>query len=212
VFVTSLADYLPDQLPAFVLASVLIELTPGPNMAWLAMAAATEGRAKGFAAVVGVALGLAAIGIAGAVGAAELVQSSALVYETLRWAGIAFLFYLAWDGWRDGGSETGADAHDGYGRFFRRGLVTNLLNPKAAIFYVAVLPAFIDPSGAVLGQTLVLTAVYVAVATGIHAGIVGAAGFLTPILTNERRERFARRALSLMLAAVAVWFAFSTAR
>jgi threonine/homoserine/homoserine lactone efflux protein len=95
--------------------------------------------------------------------------------------------------------------------YFQRGLVTNLLNPKAAVFYVSVLSAFL-PANALLGQTLLLTAVYVAVATAVHAAIVTLAGFAEPFLNNPAREKAARRVLSALLGVVALWFAWKTAR
>lgn len=202
---------LPAGLPAFVLAATLIELTPGPNMAWLALVAATEGRRPGYAAVAGVALGLALIGIAAAFGLAALIATTPALYQALRWGGVLYLLWLAWDGWRDGDGGTG----DGLGgitlaRAFRRGLVTNLLNPKAAVFYVAVLPGFTDPGAPVLGETLVLTAAYVAVATVIHAGIVTLAGSANDFLGDVERSRLVRRVLSASLALVALWFFWSS--
>jgi threonine/homoserine/homoserine lactone efflux protein len=134
---------LPSTLASFLLTSFLIEMTPGPNMTYLALVSASDGRRKGFAAVAGVAIGLAIVGAIAAIGVAELIQASTLLYEVLRWAGILFLLYLAWDGWktRSIGSDNSGVAK---GRYFLRGLVTNLLNPKAGVFYVAVLPTFID--------------------------------------------------------------------
>lgn len=199
------------QWAAFALASILIELTPGPNMTWLAIVTVGEGRRAGYTAVLGVALGLALIGTAGALGATALIESSDLAYELLRWAGIGFLAYLAFDGWRDTNTaEQHSDRPDH--TYFLRGLLTNVLNPKAAAFYVTVLPAFVDGDRPVAAQTAVLTATYVVVATAIHAGIVTAAGSIKPLLTDPDRERWVRRALSLLLAAVAIWFAFKTAR
>jgi threonine/homoserine/homoserine lactone efflux protein len=214
----SFAVSLPTLL-SFALASFLIELTPGPNMTYLALVAASDGRRAGFATVAGVALGLAVIGLAAAFGVAELVQASTIAYEGLRWAGVLFLLYLAWDGWRQGADVAAAGnqpEHDGAGRYFMRGLVTNILNPKAAVFYVAVLPTFlevgIDAARPPLPQTVTLTLVYVAVATLVHAAIVVLAGALEPLLADPRRETIARRVLSALLAAVALWFAWSTAR
>lgn len=198
-------------LLSFMLASTIIELTPGPNMTYLALVSASEGRRVGFATVAGVALGLAVIGFAAAFGVAELISASPLAYEILRWAGVAFLFYLAWDGWRGSGDVVASDARIG-GRYFLRGLITNLLNPKAAMFYVAVLPTFVDAARPLLAQTVTLTVVYVVIATLIHAGIVVLAGALEPLLNDPRRERIARRALSALLALVAVWFGWTTAR
>ena len=198
-------------LLSFALTSVIIELTPGPNMTYLALVSAGEGRRAGFATVAGIALGLAVLGIVAALGVTELIQASNLLYEGLRWAGVLFLLFLAYEGWR-GEAEVVATDKDTDRRYFARGLLTNLLNPKAAIFYVAVLPTFIIAERPVLSQTITLTAIYVSIATVIHALIVTLAGTLEPFLNDSRRERIARRALSALLAAVAIWFAFSTAR
>lgn len=198
-------------LLSFVLASFFIEMTPGPNMTYLALVSAGEGRRRGFATVAGIALGLAIIGAIAALGVTELIQSSHLLYEGLRWAGVLFLLYLAWEGWTGGGGAV-ADDGDADRRYFTRGLVTNLLNPKAAVFYVAVLPTFVDAGRPILIQTMVLTFAYVAVATIVHALIVLLASRLEPLLNDARIERIARRALSALLAVVAIWFAFSTKR
>jgi threonine/homoserine/homoserine lactone efflux protein len=198
-------------LLSFALAALLIELTPGPNMTYLALVSANDGRRAGFATVAGVALGLAIIGGIAAFGVAELIQTSTLLYEGLRWAGVLFLLYLAWEGWTAGTDVVSASGMPG-GRYFTRGLATNLLNPKAAVFYIAVLPTFIEADRPALAQTALLTAVYVAVATAIHAIIVILAGTLEPSLNDPRRESIARKVLSAMLALVAIWFAWSTAR
>ena len=202
---------LPAGLGPFVLAATLVELTPGPNMTWLAMVAATDGRRPGYAAVAGVALGLGLIGAAAALGLAATVAASPALYQALRWAGIFYLLWLAWDGWRGTGAAAG-DGHDGVtlGAAFRRGLLTNLLNPKAAVFYVAVLPGFTDPAAPVLGATLILTAAHVVVATVIHAGIVTLAGSANALLDDPDRRRLVRRVLSVALAFVALWFAWSS--
>ncbi|RVC57555.1 MAG: LysE family translocator [Mesorhizobium sp.] len=196
---------------SFSLACLLIELTPGPNMTYLALISASQGRRAGFATVAGIASGLAAVGAVAAFGVAELIQASRPLYEGLRWAGVLFLLYLAWEGWT-AGTDVVSSAGGAHGKHFMRGLVTNLLNPKAAVFYVAVLPTFVDASQPVLSQTVLLTAVYVAIATAVHGVIVALAGTLEPFLNDPRRERFARRLLSALLALVAFWFAWSTAR
>lgn len=203
-----------DMLFAFTLASVLIELTPGPNMAYLALVAASQGRRPGYAAVSGVALGLALIGIAAALGVAALVSASNAAYEGLRWAGVLYLLWLAWDGWRGAGNEAAQFAPLGSSnwRYFRRGLITNLLNPKAAVFYIAVLPTFLAARSDALREVFVLTAIYVFVATAIHLAIVTAAGAAHRFFEDPRRALILGRVLSLALAAVAVWFAVKTAR
>ncbi len=179
-------------------------------MAYLAVLSASEGRRAGFAATAGVALGLLLIGLASALGLAALVMAWPLAYETLRWCGVGYLLWLAWDGWRDAAADHPDDGSASYAVFFQRGLVTNLLNPKAALFYVTVLPGFLDPAAA--QQAVFLTLVYVTIATAIHVAIVTMAGTARGFLTDPNRNRFVRRALSLLLAVIALWLAVSTGR
>ncbi|MCO5132478.1 MAG: LysE family translocator [Xanthobacteraceae bacterium] len=197
-------------LASFVLTSLVIEVTPGPNMTYLALVAATEGRRAGFATVGGIALGLAAVGAVAGVGVAEAIHASDLLYAILRWAGVVFLLYLAWDGWRS--PAMAAPHREGEdGKYFLRGLLTNLLNPKAGVFYIAVLPTFMTPQLPPVPQAMTLTAIYVGIATLVHAAIVVLAGTLEPLLNDPRRETVVRRVLSALLALVALWFAWATA-
>ena len=85
----------PSTAVSFFLTSLLIEMTPGPNMTYLALVSASEGRRAGFAAVAGVAMGLAVIGVVAAFGVAEIIHASDFLYNLLRWAGVLFLFHLA---------------------------------------------------------------------------------------------------------------------
>jgi threonine/homoserine/homoserine lactone efflux protein len=199
---------------AFVVASILIELTPGPNMGYLAVVSASYGRRTGFIATLGVGLGLLIVGIATAFGLATLISNSRLIYEALRWAGVGYLLWLAWNGWRDAdGTPPDQVERLNDAVFFRQGLLTNLLNPKAVVFFVAVLPTFVDASGRVLGQTLLLSLTYVAIATAIHVLIVTLAGTARHLLADEPRAAMLfRRGLSLGLAAIAIWFAVATAQ
>ncbi len=194
-------------IAAFALVSLLIELTPGPNMTYLAALAVRHGRGAGFAAVGGVALGLAIVGVAAALGVAALVAASPLLYGILRWGGVADLLYLAWQAWIEDPSA-GDRAADG-AQYFRTGLITNLLNPKAAVFYVAVLPGFL-PAGSGWADTLLLAAIYVAIATAVHASIVALAGTLEGWFAHESRLRIAGRVFAIALVAVAAWLAWST--
>ena len=203
-----------ETLLAFAATCLVIELTPGPNMAYLAVLSASKGRRAGSAATLGVALGLLAVGIAAALGLTAVIANSRLLYEALRWAGVVYLLRLAWEGWR-GGEETspGKTAVENEdARFFARGLLTNLLNPKAGIFYVAVLPTFVDPSRSLVGQTITLSVVYVAVASLVHGTIVLLADAARPLLEDERRSTLVRRALALVLACIALWLLATTRR
>lgn len=195
-------------LLSFAATALVIEMTPGPNMTYLALVSATDGRRAGFMTVAGVTLGLAIIGVIAGFGVAEAIQASDVLYGLLRWAGVLFLFYLAWDGWRSSAVTT---ATGNEGRYFARGLITNLLNPKAGVSYVAVLPTFMTPHLPPVPQAMMLTAIYVGAGVVVHSTIVMLAGTLEPVLNDPRRETIVRRVLSVVLALVALWFAWSTA-
>jgi threonine/homoserine/homoserine lactone efflux protein len=181
-------------------------------MAYLAILSASKGRRAGIAAIVGIALGLLTVGLAAALGLTALIANSRWLYETLRWAGVLYLLWLAWEGWH-GQEETSpgeVKVDAGGTKYFIRGLGTNLLNPKAGIFYVAVLPTFIDEARPLIAQTVTLSAVYVTVATLVHSVIVLLADAARPWLENERRIAIIRKVLSLLLVGIAVWLFVTT--
>jgi threonine/homoserine/homoserine lactone efflux protein len=198
--------------PAFPLTALLIELTPGPNMAWLALTSAGEGRRAGLAAVAGIASGLGVLGAISAFGLAELATASPVVFNLLRYAGVAYLLWLAWQAWTGEGEVSPGAAKDvaQLWAWLRHGFLLNLLNPKAAVFFVAVLPAYISPKAAVMAQTLTLSASYVAIATAVHVVIVLLAGQAHDWFSGGSRQRVVRRVFGIMLAAVAIWFLVST--
>lgn len=201
-----------DNLLPFLLACVIIESTPGPNMAFLALISATKGRRYGYVTTAGIALGLLVVGLLTAMGLAVIIANSPLLYQILRWGGVAYLLYLAWKGWVEE-TETSphiSAAHDPVRPYFRHGLIVNLLNPKAALFYVTILPTFISRGGDPLIEGLSLTLIYVAIATLMHSLIVTLAGTLHPILSEPHHAKVTRRVLSLALAAVAIWFGWSS--
>lgn len=211
-----MADSLASSLGAFALMALAIEVTPGPNMGYLAVLSLSRGWQVGVAAVTGVALGHAAYGLASALGVAALIDSSPVIYEMLRWAGIAYMVWLAYEAWSSE-AETAPEVADHADprlvrRAFRHGLVTNLLNPKAAIFFVTVVPTFVQPGASVMAQTLILSGIFVAVATAVHLTIVLLAGRLQRFTNNPSRRRPIRRALAVVLFCIAAWLAWSTAR
>lgn len=202
------------MLTSYLATVLLIELTPGPNMAYLAALTLGSGRRAGLAAVAGVALGLTVIGAAAALGLAALVATDPTLWNALRWAGTAYLFYLAWETW-PGEAETspaGTPMPGSSGvRHFRRGLITNTLNPKAALFYVAIVPQFVPATAAHLAYGLGLTAISVAVATAVHLTIVLLAAHLHPLLNQPERLTHTRHFLAIGLGTVALWFLFTSA-
>lgn len=193
----------------FLLTSLLLEITPGPNMTYLATVAMSRGRASALMAVAGVALGLLSIGVLSAIGLAELLNAAPVAYTALRYGGIVYMLYLAWDIW-SGAAQEGALEDAGFSSF-RRGLFVNVLNPKAALFYVSVLPGFIVPSrGSVLVQNLQLVLIYVLVATSVHVSIVLFAARLRAASLFAGKDQQIARLMALSLVGVAAWLAWDT--
>jgi len=195
----------------FLVTTILIELTPGPNMAWLALTSATYGKRAGFAAVAGISAGLAVLSAASAAGLAELAARSPIAFGLLRYAGVAYLLWLALETWRgvrerapNGAGDMAASA------WFRHGLLLNLLNPKAAVFFVTVLPAYILTSAPVASQTALLSASYVAIATAVHVAIVMLAAQAHGWIQSGGRVHIVQRVFAVLLAAVALWFFVTT--
>lgn len=196
----------------FLLTTLIIELTPGPNMAWLALISASHGRRSGFAAVAGIALGLALLAAASAVGLAELAARSRFAFGFLRYAGSAYLLWLAWKAWVGEGELSPDIANqNALGAWFQHGVLLNLLNPKAAVFFVAVLPAYISAKAQIAPQMALLSASYVAIATVIHLSIVAFAGQAHGWISTGNRSRLIRRISAALLAVIAVWFLATTA-
>ena len=201
----------------FLVAVLLLELTPGPNMGYLATLSLQRGWQAGLAVVVGVAAGLAVHAVLAALGVGSLIAASPRLYEILRWAGVLFLVYLAWEGWRGEAERSPGHADpDGHpNRLFFDGFVANVLNPKSMLFFVSVMPQFVA-SAAITGRPqvdmLALGLIYVAIATLVHTSIVLAAARLRPVLVAGRNRDLVRKCLSLALLMVAIWLAFSTRR
>jgi len=189
-------------LLAFALTALVIEITPGPNMTYLAALSLSSGMRTGLAAVAGIALGLMTYGLIATFGLAAIIDELPLLYSVLRWGGVLYLLWLAWDSWTGADGTSGDPGEERSWAAFRRGVITNWLNPKAAVFYIAVLPEFIrTDGGAVARQTLVLSLIYVAIATAIHATIVLLAGSLQSVIVTANNRRTIRRGFALMLVA-----------
>jgi len=204
------------NIPEFLLAALILELTPGPNMAYLATLTLARGRIAGLIATAGVAAGLAVHAVV-ALGAGAVIERFPVAYETLRWIGVAYLLYLAWEGWKTEAETSPARADTGAtaGPLFLRGLLSNVFNPKSILFFVSAVPTFVVVAPGHLAvpiQMGVLGILYVAVATSVHSAIVLLAGQLRPWLVAGPHRDLTRRILSLALAFVAIWLAWTTRR
>jgi threonine/homoserine/homoserine lactone efflux protein len=204
-------------LLGFALVSFGLALTPGPNMIYLISRSITQGPAAGIVSLGGVALGFVFYMLCAAFGITALLLAIPLAYDALRFAGAAYLLWMAWQAVRpDGRSpfEVKKLAVDGSRKLFIMGFVTNLLNPKIAMLYLALLPQFIDPaSGSVLGQSIVLGSIQIAISVSVNAMIALSAGSIALFLaTRPNWMRAQRYLMGTALAGLAVRLAFEARR
>jgi threonine/homoserine/homoserine lactone efflux protein len=186
-------------------------------MAYLATLALSRGRVAGLIATAGVAFGLAVHAMVAGLGAGVLIEQYPLLYNVLRWIGVGYLLYLAWEGWRTEKeiSPERADLANLAGPLFLRGFLSNVFNPKSILFFVSVLPTFIGTGAKappLATQMTVFGILYVGIATAVHGTIVVLAAQLRPWLVEGPRQQTVRRVLSVVLALVAIWLAWTTRR
>ncbi len=157
-------------LLAFIGASLLLALTPGPAVVYIVARTVAQGRASGMASVLGVALGNLANAAGAALGLAALFAVSATAFAIVKWAGAAYLVYLGVRMWlaRPAALDAAPAAHlrplRSLRRVFRDGFVVALLNPKTTLFFAAFLPQFLDSHVNLLAQTLALASIFVGIA------------------------------------------------
>jgi threonine/homoserine/homoserine lactone efflux protein len=181
---------------AFLGASLVLALTPGPAVVYILTRTLAQGRASGLASVAGVALGNLGNAAGAALGLAALFAVSAAAFTVVKWLGALYLIYLGLHLWRQGDAPAGAPTvrAQSHRRVFADGFVVALLNPKTALFFAAFLPQFMNPQGAVLTQTLLLGGLFVAVAASTDLLYVLSASVLAPRLQRGMAQaRWGRR-------------------
>lgn len=166
---------------AFVFASLVLAVTPGPGVLYIVTRTLAQGRAAGLASVAGVALGNLGNALAASLGLAALFALSSLAFAVVKWAGAAYLVWLGvralWQPTASAAAAAPAFEPPRLARIARDGFVVALLNPKTALFFAAFLPQFLpDASAASVSRTAMLGALFVAVAALTDSGYVLLAG------------------------------------
>jgi threonine/homoserine/homoserine lactone efflux protein len=208
------------HLPAllgFALVSLGLVLTPGPNMIYLISRSITQGPAAGIVSLGGVALGFVFYVLCAAFGISALLFAVPYAYDALRLAGAAYLLWLAWQAVKPGGRspfQVKKLSVDGPKKLFAMGFVTNLLNPKIAMLYLALLPQFIDPAaGSVLIQPLVFGSIQTVISVSVNAVIALAAGSIALFLGQRPTWLLVQRYLmGTVLAGLAIRMASEAKR
>ena len=211
----SLSLLLPDlaTLVPFLLASLALNLTPGADMAYVATRSVSQGAGAGVVSALGVSSGGMIHTAAAAVGLSAVLLHSELAFAAIKYAGAGYLIYLAWRMLRAGGPAEGTAARPPIGllRVYLEGALTNLLNPKVALFVLAFLPQFVDPAkGAVAWQILFLGLLFNIGGTLVNTAVAvsgSAAG--RRLKGSPRFGRVMRRLAALVFVGLAVRLATS---
>jgi len=205
----------PETLLVFAALSLGLAVTPGPNMLYLVSRSLAQGTGAGMVSLAGCQFGSLVIMLLAAGGITAALLAIPYAWDALRLGGAAYLLFLAWQCVKPGGQPIFAPRpmpREPASRLFLVGAATAALNPKVALFYMAVLPPFLDPArGDVFAQAAILGAIQIAVCTVFDALLVlGAAGTARFLSTKPIWMAVQRWVLGAALALLAVKLATET--
>lgn len=202
--------FLPDlaYLLPFFAAALALNLTPGADMTYVMTRGVAQGRAAGLASALGIFGGSAIHTLLAAIGVSALLAASELGFQILKYAGAAYLLYLAVRSFlkREEPMDATTSRPDRLWRVFLEGVLVNLLNPKVALFILAFLPQFVQPEkGAVWAQIVFLGTCFNISGTIVNAGVATAAARLSQRLRRSVSLRqWMNRITGTILGALAV--------
>jgi threonine/homoserine/homoserine lactone efflux protein len=186
-------------LLSFAAVVGLLTVTPGLDTALVLRTAALGQRRRAWGVVLGIQCGTLAWGVAASLGVSALLTASTVAYETLRWAGVCYLLWMGgrmvWSSLRRAGTasvaltQEAAPSPGGLLAGIRRGALTNLLNPKVGVFYIALLPQFIPDGASHLAFGTLLTSIHILFGTVWSGLVVAFARVLRRWLTGARARR-----------------------
>lgn len=200
-------------LLTFAAAAFALAATPGPDMLLVMTRSVAQGRAAGFVTLAGICTGTYFHGVVAGLSLSGVLLLAPVMFEIIRWAGAAYLLWLAMQAFRGaaGFQPPRADAPAlPLGRMFRQGLLTNMLNPKVVLFFLALFPQFMQPDpDTALMQALTLATLLNVIGGLLNGGIVLAAGRLGAWLSlRPAFVRWQNRLLGGVFAVLALRLAF----
>lgn len=176
-------------LIAFTAIALGMALTPGPNMIYLISRSLSQGPRAGLISLIGVGMGFVVFMLLAAFGITAIFVAVPYAYDLLRIAGAGYLLYLAWQALKPGGRslfQVQELPRDRPRKLILMGLMTNLLNPKAAMLYLALLPQFVDPArGSVLVQSILLGSLQIVISLSINGLVAVTAGSIASFLARS---------------------------
>lgn len=198
---------------AFFLASLILGIAPGPDNIFVLTQSALFGARAGLVTTLGLVSGLCFNTLAVALGIAVIFLTSPLAFNILKYAGAAYLCWLAWHAFRAAAqTDRGGSNHfPGYGALYKRGVIMNLTNPKVSIFFLAFLPQFCDPQRGNVGLQTVYFGLLFMLATILVFGCVAIlGGRLAPIFNKSPKSQlFINRVAGCVFLGLALFLVFT---
>ncbi|NNU67361.1 MULTISPECIES: LysE family translocator [Rhizobium] len=208
-------DYSFAHWLAFLSAAVLLNLSPGPDIAFILGHTMRSGKRAGFSALFGVWSGACLHVLMAALGLSAILAASAVAFSTVKWIGAAYLVWLGIQALRSGGGDgliTAAGESLPVARIYRQGILVSLLNPKVAIFFLAFLPQFVvEGAGPAWAQLMLHGALIIVVAAFIEPPLVLLGGRLADAIRhNQKIGLWLDRGLGALFVALGVRLALSS--
>jgi threonine/homoserine/homoserine lactone efflux protein len=196
------------HLGLFLSAALLLAITPGPGIFYVLARSLAGGRRAGILSSLGTFVGGFVHVIAAALGISAILAASALAFSVVKYAGAAYLIYLGIRMILSRGQELTDQPVDASGNAFSQGIVTEVLNPKTALFFLSFIPQFIVPAHNIFGQFLLLGTISVALNTSADVLVAFFAGPLGQRLKESVRFRRRQRTASgLAMIGLGAWVA-----
>ena len=207
-------DYSLSHWATFFTAAVLLNISPGPDMAFILGQTAKRGIQSGFSAMFGIWAGAFIHVIFAALGLSAILASSAVAFSTIKWIGAGYLIWLGIQSLRSKGtrmSVNGQVSPKGLMPIFRQGVLVSVLNPKVAVFFLAFLPQFVEAgAGPVSAQFFLHGSLIIFVAAFVEPPLILVGGKLTGYLNNNTRiSRWMDRGLGALFVGLGIKLASS---
>jgi threonine/homoserine/homoserine lactone efflux protein len=198
----------------FLLTSLVVVLIPGTGVVYTVSSSIGGGRRRGLFAAVGCTLGIVPHMLAATLGLSGVMQAGSVVFEAVRWAGVAYLVFMGFSMIRDAGAlplDSGDTPVDSAGSVVWRGILLNVLNPKLTLFFFAFLPQFLDASPGLLDMKLIeLGGVFMLMTLAVFAVYaLASAAIRDLILAAPAARRWIERAFGTILIGFAARLAFT---
>jgi len=181
-----------ETVTIFLSASIALAFAPGPDNIFVLTQSALHGRKAGLLVTIGLCTGLLVHTAAVSLGVAAIFQTSALAFNILKIVGAMYLLYLAWQAFKTGVTpiNESAEPQMDLRELYYRGVIMNITNPKVAIFFLAFLPQFADPTiGSITIQMMMFGGLFIIATLLIFGGIAWSAGFLGEWLKGSEKAQ-----------------------